>query len=44
MYMTHRMRPIFTTKFAGYTITLLLKKEEGQRMAFLGISSALAVL
>jgi regulator of RNase E activity RraA len=27
MYMTHRMRPIFPTKFAGYAVTVLLKKE-----------------
>ena len=28
MYMTHRMRPIFPTKFAGFAVTVLLKKEE----------------
>ncbi|HTZ31272.1 MAG TPA: RraA family protein [Methylomirabilota bacterium] len=28
MYMSHRMRPIFPTKFAGYAVTVLLKKEE----------------
>jgi regulator of RNase E activity RraA len=28
MYMTHRMQPIFTTKFAGYAITVKLVKEE----------------
>jgi len=27
MYMTHRMRPIFPTKFAGYALTVRLKKE-----------------
>jgi len=27
MYMTHRMRPIFTTRFAGHALTVLLKKE-----------------
>src|SRR3989475_7660763 len=27
MYMTHRMRPIFPTKFAGFALTVLLKKE-----------------
>jgi regulator of RNase E activity RraA len=27
MYMTHRMRPIFSTKFAGYALTVKLKKE-----------------
>jgi len=27
MYMTHRMRPIFPTKFAGHAVTVLLKKE-----------------
>ena len=26
MYMTHRMRPIFPTKFAGFALTVLLKK------------------
>src|SRR5215471_5617583 len=29
MYMTHRMQPIFTTKFAGYARTVQLKKDEG---------------
>jgi regulator of RNase E activity RraA len=28
MYMSHRMRPIFPTKFAGLAVTVLLKKEE----------------
>jgi regulator of RNase E activity RraA len=27
MYMTHRMRPIFPTRFAGYAVTVSLKKE-----------------
>src|SRR5580704_14530570 len=27
-YMTHEMRPLFTTKFAGPAITVLMKKEE----------------
>src|SRR5438270_252355 len=27
MYMTHRMRPIFPTRFAGYALTVSLKKE-----------------
>jgi regulator of RNase E activity RraA len=29
MYMTHRMRPIFPAKFAGYALTVVLKKDEG---------------
>lgn len=29
-YMTHRMQPIFPTKFAGTAITVLLKKEENK--------------
>jgi hypothetical protein len=29
MYMSHRMHPIFTTKFAGFARTVLLKKDEG---------------
>jgi regulator of RNase E activity RraA len=28
MYMTHRMQPIFTTKFAGFAVTVKLVKEE----------------
>ena len=31
MYMTHRMRPILPAKFAGSAITVLLKKDEGNR-------------
>jgi len=27
MYMTHRMRPIFPAKFAGFALTVLLRKE-----------------
>jgi regulator of RNase E activity RraA len=27
MYMSHRMRPIFPTRFAGHALTVLLKKE-----------------
>jgi len=27
MYMSHRMRPIFNAKFAGFAVTVLLKKE-----------------
>jgi regulator of RNase E activity RraA len=27
-YMTHHMRPIFPSKFAGFAVTVLLKKEE----------------
>jgi regulator of RNase E activity RraA len=27
MYMSHQMRPIFPTKFAGFAVTVLLKKE-----------------
>jgi regulator of RNase E activity RraA len=27
MYMSHQMRPIFPTKFAGFALTVLLKKE-----------------
>ena len=28
MYMTHRMRPVFDSKFAGYAVTVRLKKQE----------------
>jgi regulator of RNase E activity RraA len=28
-YMSHRMRPIFTSRFAGFAVTVQLKKEEG---------------
>lgn len=30
MYMSHQMRPIFTSKFAGFAVTVLLKKQEGR--------------
>ena len=30
MYMTHRMRPIFASKFAGVALTVQLKKEENR--------------
>jgi regulator of RNase E activity RraA len=29
MYMSHRMRPLFPTKFAGYALTVQLKQDEG---------------
>lgn len=29
MYMSHRMRPIFPTKFAGFALTVQLKQDEG---------------
>ena len=29
MYMSHRMQPIFTTKFAGFARTVQLKRDEG---------------
>jgi len=29
MYMTHRMQPIFTSRFAGFARTVQLKKDEG---------------
>src|SRR6266705_4239745 len=29
MYMSHRMQPIFTSKFAGIAVTVRLKKDEG---------------
>jgi regulator of RNase E activity RraA len=29
MYMTHHMQPIFPSKFAGFALTVLLKKDEG---------------
>src|SRR6266852_8149545 len=28
MYLSHRMRPIFPAKFAGFALTVLLKKEK----------------
>jgi regulator of RNase E activity RraA len=30
MYMTHRMRPLFSSRFAGYALTVKLRKEENQ--------------
>jgi regulator of RNase E activity RraA len=30
LYMTHRMRPIFRSKFAGFALTVHLKKEENE--------------
>ncbi len=30
MYMSHQMRPIFPTKFAGFAVTVLLKAEENK--------------
>ncbi len=30
MYMSHRMRPLFPTKFAGFAVTVLLKKEANE--------------
>ncbi len=31
MYMTHQMRPIFPAKFAGFALTVQLKKDEGTK-------------
>jgi regulator of RNase E activity RraA len=31
MYMSHRMQPIFTSKFAGYARTVQLKEDEGNK-------------
>ena len=31
MYMTHRMQPLFTSKFAGFARTVQLKKDEGNK-------------
>jgi regulator of RNase E activity RraA len=42
MYMTHRMRPIFPSKFAGIALTVHLKKEENDDPAALnGMLSAI---
>jgi len=30
LYMSHRMRPIFNTRFAGFALTVLLKKEANE--------------
>src|ERR1700722_11844797 len=35
MYMSHRMRPIFPTRFAGFAVTVLLKKEANHDSAAL---------
>ncbi|HTA57074.1 MAG TPA: RraA family protein [Candidatus Baltobacteraceae bacterium] len=35
LYMTHRMRPIFPSKFAGFALTVHLKKEENEDAAAL---------
>jgi regulator of RNase E activity RraA len=36
MYMSHRMRPLFPTKFAGFAVTVLLKKEANEDPGALG--------
>jgi regulator of RNase E activity RraA len=42
LYMTHRMRPIFRSKFAGFALTVHLKKEENDDPAALnGMLSAI---
>src|SRR6516162_2494521 len=42
MYMTHRMRPIFPTRFAGRAVTVLLKKEANHdREALQGMLQAI---
>jgi regulator of RNase E activity RraA len=42
MYMTHRMRPIFASKFAGVALTVHLKKDENEDPAALnGMLSAI---
>jgi len=33
IYMSHRMQAVFPTKFAGYAVTVLLKKDEGNKDA-----------
>ena len=35
IYLTHKMRPIFTSKFAGFALTVKLKKEENHDPAAL---------
>ena len=35
-YMSHHMRPIFPAKFAGFAVTVLLKKEENKDPNALG--------
>ena len=43
MYMSHRMRPIFASKFAGFALTVQLKKDEGTQdpNALAGMLSAI---
>jgi regulator of RNase E activity RraA len=42
MYMTHRMRPVFPSKFAGFALTVHLKKDENEDPAALnGMLSAI---
>jgi regulator of RNase E activity RraA len=43
MYMSHRIQPIFPAKFAGYAVTVLLKKDEGNKdpKALAGMISAI---
>jgi regulator of RNase E activity RraA len=42
LYMTHRMRPIFPSKFAGFALTVHLREEENQDPAALnGMLSAI---
>lgn len=42
MYMSHRMRPIFPTKFAGFAVTVLLKKESNHDLdALTGMLAAI---
>jgi regulator of RNase E activity RraA len=42
MYMSHRMRPLFPTKFAGYALTVKLKKQENHDpQALSGMISAI---
>src|SRR3954467_7063736 len=36
IFLTHRMRPIFTSKFAGFALTVKLKKEENKDPDALG--------
>ncbi len=44
LYMTHRIRPIFTSKFAGFALTVHLKKEENNDPTALnGMLSAIDV-
>ncbi|HLJ87917.1 MAG TPA: RraA family protein [Candidatus Angelobacter sp.] len=43
MYMSHQMRPIFSSKFAGFALTVQLKKDEGNKTpdALKGMLSAI---